>query len=537
MRPNSERNGSKSGRPPLKKLSDRKAFASLGHLSSNGSPDCAGESDDDREELTAAANFACNARNFACSSPFWKKMEPIFGFSLQEAFYLKEQLISMEENDGYLSRIFGNGTNDLGDVVHKENVVSKTLVSGPKERNVQDQIQEVGILRGRVDSEGRKTVPPLYQRVLSALIMEDDTEEFEKDINDIDGRTLSIQYNGNNSPFDTCSFNNVESKNRVEIQFAEETSPHTVNRCSVDRFSCNGASGFDIGIYPGFSKNGVDASLHVCTNSSGISSFVHSYEKMPLEDKLLLELQSVGLYQETVPDLEDGEDGAIDQQIDGLQKLLHEQVDTKKMQLKKFIKSIEEGMELEKRHREQVAMDRLVELAYRKLLATRGSMASKFGISRVPRQIANAFMKRTLARCHKFDETGKSCFNDPALQDAIFATPPYGNNGEPTKCYGLSLPPENQKCKQEPGGISKSLSLLTGTSSLAQRDHHNNFGRSGSFESLTHPSEQEHSKTGPMLYRGKKKEVLLDDVGGLLFLESCLKSWSYFVGSSKRKKK
>lgn len=33
---------SKSGRPPLKKLSDRKAFASLGHLSSNGSPDCAG---------------------------------------------------------------------------------------------------------------------------------------------------------------------------------------------------------------------------------------------------------------------------------------------------------------------------------------------------------------------------------------------------------------------------------------------------------------------------------------------------------------
>lgn len=210
-------------------------------------------------------------------------------------------------------------------MVHKENVVSKTLVSGPKERNVQDQIQEVGILRGRVDSEVRKTVPPLYQRVLSALIMEDDTEEFEKDINDIDGRTMSIQYNGNNSPFDTCSFNNVESKNRVEIQFAEETSPHTVNRCSVDRFSCNGASGFgnatgicnqlfnddlpkgdfgllhsDIGIYPGFSKNGVDASLHVCTNSSGISSFVHSYEKMPLEDKLLLELQSVGLYQETV---------------------------------------------------------------------------------------------------------------------------------------------------------------------------------------------------------------------------------------------
>lgn len=92
--------------------------------------DAPGESDDDREERTAAANFACNARSmfltsilfyfalykyiyllivytlytyfslclsavfadFACSSPFWKKMEPIFGFSLQEAFYMKEQV-------------------------------------------------------------------------------------------------------------------------------------------------------------------------------------------------------------------------------------------------------------------------------------------------------------------------------------------------------------------------------------------------------------------------------------------------------------
>lgn len=33
---------SKSGRPPLKKLSDRKAFACPGHISTNGSPDFAG---------------------------------------------------------------------------------------------------------------------------------------------------------------------------------------------------------------------------------------------------------------------------------------------------------------------------------------------------------------------------------------------------------------------------------------------------------------------------------------------------------------
>jgi hypothetical protein len=34
---------SKSGRPPLKKLSDRKAFTRLGHTSIGGSPDLAGK--------------------------------------------------------------------------------------------------------------------------------------------------------------------------------------------------------------------------------------------------------------------------------------------------------------------------------------------------------------------------------------------------------------------------------------------------------------------------------------------------------------
>lgn len=33
-------------------------------------------------------------------------------------------------------------------------------------------------------------------------------------------------------------------------------------------------------------------------------------------------------------------------------------------------------------------------------------------------------MQRTLARCHKFEDTGISCFNEPALQDIIFSTPP-----------------------------------------------------------------------------------------------------------------
>lgn len=514
MRPGSERNGSKSGRPPLKKLSDRKAFACPGHISTNGSPDFAGESGDDREELLAAAAFACNSRNFACSSPFWKKMEPIFGpVSLEEASYLKEQLICMEEKDECMSLMFGNGSNVTGDIVREENFASKTLASGSKERNLQDHIQNGGISRGRLDSERMKKVPPLYQRVLSALIMEDEIEDFEKDI---DWRTMSLQYNRDVSSTATCASINVEPRNRVGIQFANETNlgPH-LNQCSVDSLPCNGTSGFanatgicnqiladDLskvdfavlhsgsGLFPAFSENGCP------------------YEQMSLEDRLLLELQSVDLYQETVPDLSDGDDEAIDQDIVGLEKLLHQQVDGKKKQLNKFIKAIEESMDIERRRRDQVAMDKLVESAYRKLLATRGSIASKYKIAKVPKHVAVAYTKRTLARCRKYEENGISCFNEPALRDVIFAAPLHGGNAEPMKCDGLSLPPENQNSHQEP--------VVSGSSNWAERhDHLNKYGRDsdGTFGSLTHRSAKDYAKNGPIFYRGKKKEVLLDDVG------------------------
>ena len=55
--------------------------------------------------------------------------------------------------------------------------------------------------------------------------------------------------------------------------------------------------------------------------------------------------------------------------------------------------------------------------------ATRGSSAAKIGISKVPRHVALAFIRRTLARCRKFEYAGKSCFAEPALRDVLFAVP------------------------------------------------------------------------------------------------------------------
>jgi len=73
-------------------------------------------------------------------------------------------------------------------------------------------------------------------------------------------------------------------------------------------------------------------------------------------------------------------------------------------------------------------MNKLVERAYRKLKGGRVGSSHKAGVSKsankAAKQLALVFAKRTLARCQKFDETGKSCFSDPSLWSVLSAPLP-----------------------------------------------------------------------------------------------------------------
>ncbi|KAK2991088.1 hypothetical protein RJ640_021552 [Escallonia rubra] len=83
---------SKAGRPPTRKLSDRKAYARQKHNTVNASADFLVGSDDGHEELLAAANAVINPSH-AFSSPFWRQMEPLFAFiSGGDITYLKQQV-------------------------------------------------------------------------------------------------------------------------------------------------------------------------------------------------------------------------------------------------------------------------------------------------------------------------------------------------------------------------------------------------------------------------------------------------------------
>ncbi|KAL2541497.1 hypothetical protein Adt_02475 [Abeliophyllum distichum] len=519
-RSGSDKSGSKSGRP-LKKLSDRKGFSRLGHVANGGSPDFNGESEDDHEELLSAAHLACNSSFLACSSPFWKKVETLFtSIGTDKESYLLQKL-KLAEECGSPSQFSGHGSDVQGDV--HEKILAFDSLSGKRSQQMTTQIGtkdssdrvefveqlQNSSLFGCLDTEKRHdTVTPLYQRVLSALIVEDEIEEFEEN-----------GFGGPSSfPGDSRLLIDTESRYRDGLDFCEPIfgvqTPKNGNAHIF--FSCNGNSDYNrspsVRHHPhngellqgdsGYVHSEVEVLVRLSrcdygpqslqTKKYDISSIDCQYEQMCLEDRLVLELQSVGLILETVPALDDREDKVINQDIILLERGLHQQIGKKKMFLDKIYKAIEEGKDVDKRDPEQLAMDKLVELAYMKLLATRGSFASKHGIAKVSKQVALAFAKRTLARCRKLEDSGVSCFAESTLRDVIYAAP-------------------TQITEEEP---------LIGSDLLVANGSMSGFADgclSDALETSTHLSDQAFAKNGPISNRGKKKEVLLDDVGGAVF--------------------
>jgi len=75
----------------------------------------------------------------------------------------------------------------------------------------------------------------------------------------------------------------------------------------------------------------------------------------------------------------------------------------------------------------------------------------KSGASKVSKQLAMAFAKRTLARCQKFEETGQSCFSEPILQDALFSQPVHDNDAKIADVISSEISPnmhvESRNCQ------------------------------------------------------------------------------------------
>ncbi|XP_031261152.1 uncharacterized protein LOC116119352 isoform X3 [Pistacia vera] len=536
MRPASDKIKSKTGRPPSKKLKDRKASVRVGLMLNNVTSDFAVESDDDHEDLFAAANSARNASSLACSGKFWKKMESIFAsLSLEDMTFLKQQLSFSEELEESLSQIFGDEYNLLGILVHKD---LDRPSEGQESRLNQETAKNDGLC-GRFDMGRLDKVTPLYQRVLSALIEEDEAEEF---YHHSEGKNLSLHYASDDSHCGSCNQIDIEPKDRdrMESEVESEADFHSQKNCLLDRLSCDKSAVSNTFRNPSMSSSlqsneqwlGDDDLSHldvglaseICSNDLtqmqpreiNVPAFPTSdcqYQLMSLDDKILLELQSIGLYPETLPGLAEGEE-VINQDVMELKEGLHQQIKKKKKNLRKLDKAIQKERDVERRNIEHGAMDQLIEIAYRKRMACRGNHTSKAAVRKVSRQVAMAFVKRTLARCRKFKDTGSSCFSEPALQDVLFSAPPCSNDAKSADCVGSGT--ASNTCNEVSNHQTEAKGSGAVSSTFKRYDTpSDNLDRvsSDAFQAGFHSSEHAFPKHGIILKKAKR-EVLIDDVVG-----------------------
>lgn len=204
-----------------------------------------------------------------------------------------------------------------------ENLLSQSPLEGERERSILnqtdskelssmvdiiDQHHDGSFLCRQIDSEGNK-VEPLYQRVLAALIIDDQTDE-----ETVGDGNKSVQLERDDSPLVACFSQDVGNRSNIR---------RTDYGFDTNMVSCNENATFTCGTnihvqeldsllqvgqgppdpktrsLPMLSENGSDGLMGMYKSPCSSSGELH-FEQMSMEDRLLLELQSVGLYPEAV---------------------------------------------------------------------------------------------------------------------------------------------------------------------------------------------------------------------------------------------
>ncbi|KAL7590691.1 hypothetical protein Lser_V15G38842 [Lactuca serriola] len=427
-----DKSESRTGRPPTRKLSDRKAYTRQKHTTAiNSAADFLVGSDDGHEELLAAVNAVINP-NLALSSPFWRQMEPLFGFvSDVDMLYLKQQgsiQAAVIDSGGALS----NGTESR----------SPEHFASPGEMQI-----------------------PLCQRLLAALISEE---------GNIDEHNYHVYGSGSGFEFET----DMESNHRSTFS----GHGHRINNHVMSIPD----SGFDT------SYNGLLSDLAM-TPGSATTLSEYQYSNMSVNERLLIEIQSIGIYPELVPDLPKGNEG-ISAEISRLEEKHHEQVSRKKSLLDNLMEFTNETRELQEKEFERHCLEKLTAMAYQKYMSCWGphGPGGKGVGSKMAKQAALGFVRRTLDRCHEFETTGKSCFNEPLYKEMFHNRSSHLNDTQI----------DNEFDKIYASGVQVQ------SPSLNNNNHNHDIYSSDTF----HLPDQTIGKDDVWSSRVKKRELYLDDV-------------------------
>ncbi|KAL3654739.1 hypothetical protein CASFOL_001474 [Castilleja foliolosa] len=492
-----EKNESRVGRPPTRKLSDRKAYTRQKHCTISAGADFLVGSDDGLEELLAAANAVTNTAQALCS-PFWKMMEHMFRFiSDVDLSYLKDQV-----NPGLAVDTPAPGPLDAGSCTLVPNGCGSNEFGGEE---IEARSVELSPEHLAPEAKSPNEIS-LYQRVMAALIPEEENQAL-----DCSGKE-DFKYDAYGSRF----------------EMEKDTESDTL--CSQISRSCD-PSGYAIS--NGYDVNSNGRSLYELehNNSSisetGIPSYdhlkiglhteklmpatvcsEHQYYNLSINERLLMEVHSIGIY----PDLLSG-DEEVSGDISRLDEEYQEQVSRKKSLLGKLQNSAFEAKELQEKEFEERALEKLVGMAYDKYMSCWGPYAHgmKSASGRMAKQAALAFVKRTMERYKEFKLTGKSCFDDPLYRDMFLSGVSHLIDGQP-----LNSSTDNEYSKPHFGTSGCSMEVRTPAPLVTQQSPTSN--NQDTYSSEAFPSANLGSEqiigNEDSWNRVKRKELPLDHVGG-----------------------
>ncbi|KAM0969853.1 hypothetical protein FF1_018056 [Malus domestica] len=474
-----DKSESKAGRPPTRRLSDRKPYTRQKHTAINAAADFVVGSGDGHEELLAAANAVVNsARCF--SSTFWTQMEPYFSLlSDADIAFLKQQ---------------GNIESYVTTPAQvPSSVDGSTTVANGHER-VECEPRR-GDFRPEqfVPGTGDHAAIPLCQRLLAALIAEEDSSSVNED--------LTFDSYGVDFDLDAeVESNGLDYQSQDNIQFAGHTAFNGYRITGKPEYDEPGVVGIpNKAINSDFdhSRNGFLSDPAVMP---GLSCSEFQYGNMSFDEKLLLEVQSVGIFPELEPDMTQTADEGIDEEIRKLEEKHHEQVSMKKGLLDRLMRSASIAEEFREKELEQRALDKLVGMAYEKYMNSWGPNATggKSSSNKMAKQASLAFVKRTLDRCHEFEKTGKSCFSEPLYRDILLS----GTGQAEAIAEGGSA-----------SRVSASMGSQPSHSQFSQNADNLNVIPSDVLQPLNNLTEQTAGREETWSNRVKKRELSLDAVG------------------------
>ncbi|KAI3447171.1 hypothetical protein Pfo_003836 [Paulownia fortunei] len=492
----------RAGRPPTRKLSDRKAYTRQKHITINVAADFLVGSDDGSEELLAATNAVTNTAQ-ALSSPLWKKMEPLFRFiSDADISYLKDQVNlglavdtlvpALLDTNSYIFMPNSRGLNEFG----REEIDTRSVELSP-ERSASGAKTPNGI--------------SLYQRFIAALIPEEGNQELSC------GGKEDLKCVVYGSPFDMesdaffsqmsqgCGLSGYPTSNGSSVNTNEKSFyelDHTMRDDNVVPI-------------PEMGHDRLQNGLLADQLMPGTACSEYQYHNMSMNERLLMEVHSIGIYPDLVSDLEQSGDEEISGDICRLDEKYQEQVLRKKGLLDKLLSSASEAKELQGKEFEGRALDKLVGMAYEKYMSCWGpnAHAMKSVSGKMAKQSALAFVKRALERYQEFDATGKSCFDAPLYREMFLS-------GVSRLMDGISLNciTDNVSDKLHFGSSGCSVEVRASAPVGTQQSPSSNNQEIYSSEVIEPANLGSEPNTGKedSWSNRVRRELLLDDVGGTI---------------------